>query len=46
MSGHAGSLLDGFGLDPASYAFLQKPMDINDLLEIAGSVLNEKRYHL
>ncbi|MFT6117249.1 MAG: DNA-binding NtrC family response regulator [Candidatus Azotimanducaceae bacterium] len=39
MSGHASPRVEGNGVDIASYPFLKKPLDIEDLINTVASVL-------
>jgi DNA-binding NtrC family response regulator len=41
MSGHASPKVEGNGIDIASYPFVRKPLDIECLIEIVASVLEE-----
>jgi hypothetical protein len=43
MSGHASPGVEGNGVDIASYPFLKKPLDIDDLIGTVASVLEARR---
>ena len=42
MSGHARPMIEKNGIDLSLYPFLNKPLDIEDLIEKVDFVLNEK----
>jgi len=42
MSGHASPRVEENGVDISIYPFLKKPLDIDDLIEKVGSVLESK----
>jgi DNA-binding NtrC family response regulator len=42
MSGHASPRIDGNGIDLASFPFLRKPLDVENLIETVVSVLETK----
>jgi DNA-binding NtrC family response regulator len=42
MSGHASPGVEGNSIDIASYPFLKKPLDIDDLIDTVTSVLEAR----
>jgi DNA-binding NtrC family response regulator len=46
MSGHASPGIEQNGIDLGSYLFLRKPLDIENLIEKVGSVLETKEQQL
>jgi DNA-binding NtrC family response regulator len=42
MSGHASPRIEGNGVDIASYPFLKKPLDVDDLIDTVAAVLGTK----
>ena len=43
MSGHASPGVEGSGIDMASYPFLKKPLDVDDLIDTVACVLAARR---
>jgi DNA-binding NtrC family response regulator len=43
MSGHASPGVEDNGIDIASYPFLKKPLDIDDLIDTVACVLKARR---
>jgi DNA-binding NtrC family response regulator len=43
MSGHANPGVEGSGIDIASYPFLKKPLDVDDLIDTVACVLAARR---
>jgi DNA-binding NtrC family response regulator len=42
MSGHVSPSIETDGIDLALYPFLRKPLDINNLIDMVGSLLTSK----
>ena len=42
MSGHASPGVEGNGIDIASYPFLKKPLDVDELIDIVACVLGAR----